>query len=114
VNLQKTFKNIWNDLKPGGVFVFSREHPLYNRVEYQANSSIFHKSYLQEGPYYYEKWPAPAVMHQYKLSTYVNELIGAGFQIEKVTEEVSLSGDSSKTTQTHGILRRKQSSFLLC
>ncbi|MFM1651440.1 class I SAM-dependent methyltransferase [Brevibacillus sp. B_LB10_24] len=99
VNLHKTFNNIWNYLKPGGVFVFSWEHPLYNRVEYQDDSSIFHKSYLQEGPYYHEKWPAPAVMHQYKLSTYVNELIGTGFQIEKVIEEVSIPDDSSENNR---------------
>lgn len=49
------------------------------------------KSYLDEGSYQHIAWNQPAIMQQYKLSTYINLLIENGFVIERVIEDVSLT-----------------------
>ncbi|WP_203247358.1 class I SAM-dependent methyltransferase [Sporosarcina beigongshangi] len=95
-DLHQTISNIHQYLKPGGIFVFSWEHPLFSRAELAENELRFHKSYHEEGSYDHDAWHAPAIMQQYKISTYINTLIECGFQIEKVIEEVSLSEEDRK------------------
>ena len=90
-DLHQTIENIYQYLKPGGIFVFSWEHPLFSRAELINGGLRFNKSYHEEGSYDHDAWHAPAIMQQYKVSTYINTLIGCGFQIEKVIEEISLS-----------------------
>jgi SAM-dependent methyltransferase len=92
-NLEKTLTNVHQYLKPGGLFIFSWEHPMYNRVKAKDGELLMDKSYHDEGPYQHEAWSQPAIMQQYKLSTYVNLLIDNGFKIEKVVEDVSLSDE---------------------
>jgi len=95
-NLHQTIGNIHQYLKPGGIFVFSWEHPLFSRAELAESELRLHKSYHEEGSYAHEAWHAPAIMQQYKVSTYINTLIECGFQIEKVIEEVSLTEEDKK------------------
>jgi ubiquinone/menaquinone biosynthesis C-methylase UbiE len=90
-NLDKTLENINKYLKPGGIFIFSWEHPLYNRVRNIDGVLTFNKSYHEEGPYDHEAWSQPAIMQQFRMSTYLNTIINNGFKIEKVIEDVSLS-----------------------
>ncbi|NRG47194.1 class I SAM-dependent methyltransferase [Bacillus sp. CRN 9] len=90
-NLQQTIMNIHSYLKPGGAFIFSWEHPLYNRVKQAGTELLFQHSYHEEGFYDHEAWKKPAIMQQIKLSTYINTLIDNGFIIEKVIEEVRMS-----------------------
>ena len=90
-NLDQTLKNVNQYLKIGGSFIFSWEHPLYSRVKNSNGSLTFNKSYHEEGPYDHEAWSHPAIMQQFKLSTYINSLINNGFKVEKVVEDVSLS-----------------------
>ncbi|MDF2684731.1 MAG: hypothetical protein K0R47_5921 [Brevibacillus sp.] len=87
-NLEKTLANVHRYLKQGGVFIFSWEHPWYNRVKNTEGVITVEKSYHEEGSYVHEAWSQPAIMQQYKLSSYINALINAGFQIEKVVEDV--------------------------
>lgn len=100
VDLAKTLAHVANYLKPGGIFIFSWEHPLHSRIQFEDGTPLFSKSYLEEGPYLHEKWHAPAVMHQRKLSTYLNALIQAGFEIERVIEEVALT-EAAATGNRH-------------
>ncbi|MEK5040343.1 class I SAM-dependent methyltransferase [Sporosarcina sp. FSL K6-3457] len=95
-DLRQTIENIHQYLKPGGIFVFSWEHPLFSRAELAERELRFHKSYHEEGSYYHEAWHEPVIMQQYKVSTYINTLIECGFQIEKVIEEVSLSEEDKE------------------
>ncbi|MFF2089873.1 class I SAM-dependent methyltransferase [Paenibacillus sp. NPDC058174] len=88
VDLRQTLHNVFNYLKPGGVFIFSWEHPLHNRIKYENDSFVVKKSYHEEGIHQSEAWNIPAMMNQMKLSTYINELIQTGFQIERVVEDV--------------------------
>ncbi len=87
-DLDQTLENVHSYLKPGGIFVFSWEHPLHSRVKHEEGSFIFNKSYQEEGPYDHEFWDTQAIMQQFKVSTYINKLINAGFKIEEVIEEV--------------------------
>lgn len=95
-DLQQTIRNIHQYLKPGGIFVFSWEHPLFSRAELINCELRFNKSYHEEGSYDHDAWHAPAIMQQFKVSTYINTLIACGFQIEKVIEEVSLSEEDKE------------------
>ncbi|MED1864362.1 class I SAM-dependent methyltransferase [Fictibacillus nanhaiensis] len=100
-NLSLTFSNIFSYLKPGGVFIFSWEHPLHDRLKYeesslQESSFIFNKPYVNEGPEYNEAWHNLAVIHHRKLSTYINALTEAGFRIEKVIDDVYLPEEHSE------------------
>ncbi|MCM3236126.1 class I SAM-dependent methyltransferase [Heyndrickxia oleronia] len=92
-NLEKTLDNINKYLKSGGTFIFSWEHPLYNRIKNHDGDLRLIKSYHEEGPYDHEAWSSPAMMQQFKLSTYINSLISHGFMIEKMIEDVCISDD---------------------
>lgn len=92
-NLDKTIANVYNYLKHDGLFIFSWEHPMFNRVSNMNDTLTFNKSYHEEGPYDHEAWSHPAIMQQHKLSTYINTLINNGFKIERVVEDVCLSGE---------------------
>jgi SAM-dependent methyltransferase len=95
-DLECTFSNIHSYLKPGGVFIFSWEHPLHDRLTYEHPSFIFNKTYNVEGPEYNEAWHNNAVIYHRKLSTYINTLIDTGFIIEKVIDDVCLPDESSE------------------
>ncbi|MGM9931938.1 class I SAM-dependent methyltransferase [Pradoshia sp.] len=90
VDLHRTLLNIHSYLKPGGIFIFSWEHPIHDRLAYTQSSFTFKKSYHIEGPEYNEAWHNHVVIYHRKLSTYINTLIEAGFTIEKVIDEVVL------------------------
>lgn len=90
VDLQRTLTNVYSYLKLGGVFIFSWEHPIHDRLAYEKSSFIFKKSYNIEGPEYNEAWHNTAIIYHRKLSTYINTLIQSGFTIEKVIDDVLL------------------------
>ena len=85
--LEQTLARIAGYLKPGGVFVFSWEHPVYHCLEYIDGCYVFGQSYQQEGPMYLDNWQGePAVQYPRQMSTYINGLIAAGLVIEQVIE----------------------------
>jgi SAM-dependent methyltransferase len=101
VDLRMTLNNVFSYLKPGGTFIFSWEHPLHNRIQYENESFIVKKSYHDEGLQQSEAWNNhSATMNQIKLSTYINELIRAGFQIQKVIEDVVIPEQTETANPT--------------
>ncbi|WP_227872001.1 class I SAM-dependent methyltransferase [Paenibacillus albus] len=101
VDLAATLKNIYGSLKSGGVFVFSWEHPIHSVVEFSNETIQFRRSYVNEGMEKHDSWRGtPIVMHNRKISTFINELIGAGFVIDQVIEDSKVddhdTSDSSK------------------
>ncbi|MBT2693807.1 class I SAM-dependent methyltransferase [Bacillus sp. ISL-55] len=92
-NLEQTLKNVHLYLKPGGTFIFSWEHPLYSRIQNTEDGLSFNKSYHEEGPYDHQAWNHPAIMQQYKVSTYINSLVATGFKIVKMVEEVRITDE---------------------
>ncbi|WP_159888577.1 class I SAM-dependent methyltransferase [Paenibacillus puerhi] len=88
VDLPKTLRNIYRSLKPGGILVFSWEHPVHSVVEYVNEQLRFRRSYVNEGFEKHDSWRGtPIVMHNRKISTFINELINTGFVIDKVIED---------------------------
>lgn len=99
-DLPATFKLIHSYLKQEGSFIFSWDHPLYAHMTSQDGQIYLNGSYQNEAVVTYETFKgedAPMVIHQRKLSTYINELIKAGFTINSVIEsDVSAKYDSVK------------------
>lgn len=97
-DLTSTFQLIYSYLKKGGNFIFSWDHPLYPHVRIENGKMYLKGSYQQEGTEVYKTFKgedAPMVIRKRKMSTYINELIKAGFTIETVLEsDVSSKFDS--------------------
>ena len=94
-DLAATFELIHSYLKPGGVFIFSWDHPLYAHLKSQNGELFLDGSYQIEGVTEYQNFKgeeAPVVIPKRKMATYINELIKAGFTIESVIESDVSSG----------------------
>lgn len=96
VDLNSTLANINEYLKPGGIFIFSWEHPFHDRITFNNGTFNFNKSYLEEGPEYNEAWHNEVIIYHRKLSTYINSLIDSSFIIEKVIDDVALPDTPSE------------------
>jgi SAM-dependent methyltransferase len=94
-DLPRTLALICSYLKPGGIFLFSWEHPAYRSLRYQADIEkyVFETSYLDEGPVVDPSWKGvEIVINHRKLSTYLNAIIQSGLIIERVIEsELNIS-----------------------
>ena len=101
VDLPKTLRNIYGSLKPGGIFVFSWEHPVHSVVEYVDDQLRFRRSYVNERFEKHDSWRGtPIIMHNRKISTFINELVNAGFVIDKVIEDSKVDdGDTSNSSK---------------
>ncbi|MEY8350944.1 methyltransferase domain-containing protein [Bacillus cereus] len=89
-DLQKTLQLVYSYLKKGGSFVFSWEHPIYSNLQYGTSEIVLESSYYEEVPITFETFKGEAVqavLYKRKLSTYINELIKAGFTIERIVED---------------------------
>lgn len=87
--LSAAFELIHSYLKPGGSFIFSWDHPLYAHLKSVNGQIYLEGSYQNEGVTKYPNFKgeeAPVVIPKRKMSTYINELIRAGFTIESVIE----------------------------
>jgi ubiquinone/menaquinone biosynthesis C-methylase UbiE len=88
-DLSVTFQLIYSYLKPGGFFIFSWDHPLYPYIMSKDGKIFLEGSYQNEGETTIQNFKgedAPIVIPKRKMSTYLNELIKAGFTIESVIE----------------------------
>jgi SAM-dependent methyltransferase len=88
-DLPKTLALVNSYLKPGGVFVFSWEHPVYQCLTYEANIGkyVFENSYMDEGPALNPSWRGvEIVINNRKLSTYLNAIVQSGLTIEQIIE----------------------------
>ena len=88
-DLSSTYNLIYSYLKPGGYFIFSWDHPLYAHLLSQNGQLYLTGSYQDEGITTYQNFKdeeVPVTIPKRKMSTYINELIKAGFTIESVIE----------------------------
>lgn len=89
VDLPRTLTLIHAYLKPGGLLIFSWEHPVYRSLCYESSLGryVFGASYLDEGPVLDPSWKGvEMVINHRKLSTYLNAVIRAGLVLEQVIE----------------------------
>jgi SAM-dependent methyltransferase len=88
-DLFHTLELIYSYLKPGGMFIFSWEHPVYRSLNYEDNLGkyVFEVSYLDEGPVIDPSWKGvEIVINHRKLSTYLNAIVQSGLILEQVLE----------------------------
>jgi ubiquinone/menaquinone biosynthesis C-methylase UbiE len=88
-DLAGTLSLVYSYLKPGGVFILSWEHPVYQCLDYNADLDkfVFERSYLKEGPEHHPTWKGvEIVINPRKLSTYLNVLIQSGLVLEQLIE----------------------------
>jgi SAM-dependent methyltransferase len=108
VDLQKTLANIYQCLKPGGVLVFSWEHPIHSAVEYNDEHLQFKRAYVVEGHEKHDSWKGvPIVKQNRKISTFINELIKTGFIIDKVIEESKIDENDTSNPQKWILLQKQ-------
>ena len=88
-DLTRTLSLIHSYLKPGGKFIFSWEHPVYQCLEYDSLSEKYYlkNSYLDESPERKPSWRGVEIVLQPRmLSTYINAICNAGLVIERLVE----------------------------
>jgi SAM-dependent methyltransferase len=74
-------------LRPGGCFIVSGEHPAYSCLEWNGAQYAIAKSYLDEGPAEHASWKGvPIVIHHRTLGTFIEHIVHAGLQIERLVE----------------------------
>ncbi len=98
-NLKRLFKEVYAILKENGVFAFSMPHPLHDIIdldEFRESGRIcFERSYFDTGRYEeIEIWPDGSkhkfVAFHVKVSDIYNNLVDAGFMVERIMEPLSL------------------------
>ncbi len=87
VDLDASLQQIASYLRPGGILVFSWEHPVFRCLKSRGKELILEHSYSEEGPIESMSWNGgPIVMQARKLSTFLNSIVASGLRIEKVIE----------------------------
>lgn len=88
-DLPCTLSLVYSYLKPGGTFIFSWEHPVYQCLDYDAASEKYYvtQSYSNENPEIHPSWKGVEIVLQpRKLSTYLNAIAEAGLILERLVE----------------------------
>lgn len=88
-DLCRTLSLVYSYLRPGGVFVFSWEHPVYQCLDYnvEIDKYVFERSYQKEGPELHPTWRGVEIfITPRKMSTYLNALIQSGLVLDRLIE----------------------------
>ena len=87
IDLKQTLKNIFSYLKEGGILIFSWEHPIYQCLGNKDNNIIVERSYFDDGVQPDKTFRGqPVTLNRIRLSTFINDLISSGLNIEKLIE----------------------------
>lgn len=87
VNLQRTLNLIASYLKPGGVFIFSWDHPFMHCIEVDGEKLVFSGNYYEAEPITFQKSGNMVTLYNRRLCDYINALAAAGLAVERVVEE---------------------------
>jgi len=111
MDLQKTFDLISCYLKPGGVFIFSWDHPFMHCVDVHDEKLIFSGDYFEKEPFTFEKGGHPVTLYNRRLSDYINALADAGLAVVRVVEETdkdTLERDCEFSSQYYAPCKAKR------
>lgn len=87
VDLTASLRHIQRYLRPGGILVFSWEHPVYSCLKQSGKQLTLDRSYSAVGPIERLSWNGdPIVMQARKISDFVNAVIQAGLQLDTIIE----------------------------
>ncbi|HJD23353.1 MAG TPA: class I SAM-dependent methyltransferase [Firmicutes bacterium] len=87
-DLKAVFDQAAACLKPGGVLIFSWDHPWMHCVEPTEDGGFaFTGSYTADEPFSYIQRGQPVTVQNRRLFTYINALADAGFRTERLVEE---------------------------
>lgn len=103
VDLDAALGHVARYLRPGGILVFSWEHPVFSCLKLQEKRLYMERSYSEVGASESLSWDGDAiVMHTRKISTFLNAVAGAGLMIDKVIE-----GDMREPNENSGDYPRR-------
>jgi SAM-dependent methyltransferase len=88
-DITRTISLVYSYLKPGGKFIFSWEHPVYQCFDHDPDTGRYfiNHSYLDESPERKPSWRGVEIVLQpRKLSTFVNAICEAGLIIDRLIE----------------------------
>jgi 2-polyprenyl-3-methyl-5-hydroxy-6-metoxy-1,4-benzoquinol methylase len=88
VDLEHSIQLVSDYLKPGGMFVFSWDHPLMACTEMKLNDFVISKSYHETNQYKLMKADQELYITKWKLSSYSEALKKAGMYIDTIIEDV--------------------------
>lgn len=87
VNLNAAVDLVADYLRPGGVFVFSWEHPVFSCLKLSEKRLYMERSYSEVGTTEKLSWNGdPIAMHARKISTFVNAVAQSGLVIDELVE----------------------------
>ena len=107
---KKTFKNIYNYLKPGGKFIWSWDHTIFTDIVYEDGKCTVKYSYHDENPIHIKSWSGVGAHLIYrKTSTWFKLQRDAGFEIEGYhePEPEDLSHGHSDPSKYYSIQKAK-------
>ena len=92
-DIERLLATIYQSLKPGGMLVFSAEHPVYTApmtqgwIKDKSGQLSWPVNHYQQEGERISNWFAEGVIKQHrKLATWINALIAAGFEIVRLDE----------------------------
>lgn len=103
IDLKKSIELVASYLKPGGIFVFSWDHPITPCIESKEGKLYLSKSYHNEGLDDLVKGNQHMKLRRWKLSSYVNTLRECGMIIDQIVEDVreGIAGKEHETSDKY-------------